>query len=79
MTQTSVKTRHKFDETVKREAVNNRLASLKSAEVTVKRMPSVFIGRLLLHVPARCHNRQRAREIPAAGGQFVFVSHPHIE
>ena len=46
----------------------------QSASVIVNRMPSVFISRFLLHVPERCHNRQRARELPAAR-RFVFVSH----
>src|ERR1039458_4109411 len=38
MTQTSVKTRRKFDETFKREAVNNWLASRKSAEVVAEEL-----------------------------------------
>jgi transposase len=38
MTQTSVKTRRKFDETFKREAVNNWLASRKSAEVIAREL-----------------------------------------
>ena len=38
MNQTSVKTRRKFDETFKREAVNNWLASRKSAEVIAQEL-----------------------------------------
>ena len=38
MTQTSVKTRRKFDETFKREAVNNWLTSRKSAEVIAQEL-----------------------------------------
>jgi transposase-like protein len=38
MTQTSVTTRRKFDETFKREAVNNWLASGKSAEVIAQEL-----------------------------------------
>ena len=38
MTQTSVKTRRKFDETFKREAVQNWLASGKSAEVIAQEL-----------------------------------------
>ncbi len=38
MTPTSVKTRRKFDETFKREAVNNWLASRKSAEVIAQEL-----------------------------------------
>jgi transposase len=38
MTQTSVKTRRKFDETFKREAVNNWQASRKSAEVIAQEL-----------------------------------------
>ena len=38
MTQTSVKTRRKFDETFKREAVNHWLASRKSAEVIAQEL-----------------------------------------
>jgi transposase-like protein len=38
MTQPSVKTRRKFDETFKREAVNNWLASRKSAEVIAQEL-----------------------------------------
>ena len=38
MTQTSPKTRRKFDETFKREAVQNWLASGKSAEVITQEL-----------------------------------------
>jgi transposase-like protein len=38
MTQTTVKTRRKFDATFKREAVNNWLASRKSAEVIAQEL-----------------------------------------
>ena len=38
MIQTSVKTRRKFDETFKREAVQNWLASGKSAEVIAQEL-----------------------------------------
>jgi transposase-like protein len=38
MTRTSVKTRRKFNETFKREAVNNWFASRKSAEVIVQEL-----------------------------------------
>ena len=38
MTQTSVKTRRKFDETFKREAVQNWLTSGKSAEVIAQEL-----------------------------------------
>jgi len=38
MTQTSVKTRRKFDETFKREAVNNWLTSRKSAAVIAQEL-----------------------------------------
>jgi transposase-like protein len=38
MTQPSVKTRRKFDETFKRESVNNWLASRKSAAVTAQEL-----------------------------------------
>jgi transposase len=38
MNQTPVKTRRKFDETFKREAVNNWLASRKSAEVIAQEL-----------------------------------------
>src|ERR1035441_4190333 len=70
MTQTSVKTRRKFDETFKREAVNNWLASRKSAEVVAEEL-GISANRLYAwkqrFAPAAAGGRGAAG---AAGGEW---------
>src|ERR1035441_4391763 len=73
MTQTSVKTRRKFDETFKREAVNNWLASRKSAEVVAEEL-GISANRLYAwkqrFAPAAAGGRAAAggKPGPPAGG-----------